>query len=62
MIGLGVALQEGRQLLCLQCTWRYLLWHMGVLLRHCRIIRLTHVMTLPQKGLPPEHFYRNYRT
>jgi hypothetical protein len=23
---------------------------------------LTHVITLPQKGLPPYHFYRNYRT
>jgi hypothetical protein len=32
-----------------------------VLLLHRRVIRLTHVLTLPQKGLPPYHFYRDER-
>jgi hypothetical protein len=62
VLGLGGARQEGGQLLCLHPTWRYLLWHMGVLLLHRRVIRLTHVIPLPQKGLPPNRFYRDYRT
>jgi CobQ/CobB/MinD/ParA family nucleotide binding protein len=57
-----LSLQEDWQFLCLQPTWRYPLWHMGVLLLHWRVIMLTDVITLPQQGLPPYHFYRNDRT
>jgi hypothetical protein len=57
---LGLALQEGREILGLQCTWRYLLWHMGVLLLLRRVIRHTRT-TLPEERLPPYHFDREYR-
>ena len=62
ILGLGVALPQGRELLGLQGTWGSLRWHRGVLLLHRRVLMLPHVITLPQKGLPPEHFYRDYRT
>ena len=51
-----LSLHEGWQCLGFPPPWRSPLWQRGVLLLPWRGIRLTPVMPLPQKGLPPYHF------
>jgi len=52
----GIALQEGGQCLGLDGTWRSLLWPMGVLLLHCRVLRVTHCLLSRSRASRPNTF------